>query len=191
MERQTELLPLLAGTHTATYTQVNATFKAQKQFEEYLDSMRNILGLAAEMFGVVYEIRDCMKNVKLVKDELLQFPEGAIATALSTRRSYILNDMYTECIAIGKDIKAAIDPKKKMTEMDRIKILANIRPKLRMFNKALKKFSFFIHNTRMITLWEEVVGRAGYSGPDRIAILKGCIRRWKINLKGIHHAAVN
>lgn len=154
--------------HVLESEEVKKKTDFQKQFNAYLDSMRNILSIAAEMYGIYYEVSQTTHILNQLEEVLADSPENVLALAVSSRRSSIYGSLYKQCIGIMKDIQKACFSETKMTEKERMNIIGKVKPKLRNFNRQIKKLTLALRYTTFVDIWGELSQRGRHMiGPDR------------------------
>lgn len=115
--------------HVWIRSEVETTTNFQRQFNDYLDTFHNMLSLAAEVYGIYYEITRTSKNLKSLSDVVAASPSNVLAVAFSARRGTVYRDLIKASIDIVMDVKKLFD-NSKMTEQERNNIVSGVRPKL-------------------------------------------------------------
>ena len=91
---------------------------------------------------------------------------------------------------IGADIITIVRDHAKMTEKDKMQIFGKIRPKLREFNKLLKRLTITVKYTSFAEVLHLVKFRYAHYDMDRRAkIIAECRDRWEtcaLNGSGLH-----
>ena len=156
----------------------------QKQFNSYLDSFGDILSIAAETYGIYYEVDQAFKNIKQLKATSSDCPANLIAVAVSERK----NNIYTEVVETGMQVATDIqhlvplnkdkDKNAKMTVKERIECMSNIRRSLRALNYKMRKMNRLISYTTLMDSWYELRGNPKKTR-SMTEIVTSCQERWK------------
>lgn len=171
--------------HIWLQEEIEATTNFQREFNEYLDNFHDVLSIAAEVYGIYYEVRQTAKVVKELQDVLSVSPSNALAVAFSTRRNVIYRNIVHNGTDLVMDIRTLCFGSAKMTEAERIKIISSIRPKLHQMNKQLRVLAIALRYTTFLDVWNEIRDRAlDYVTPaTKAEIAARCIRDWRNNVK--------
>lgn len=164
--------------HLWTKEEVEATADLQREFNTYLDSFRSILCYAAQIYGFYHEITLLTENMGGLIQQLEKNTTNALAVALSTNRNKIYREVILNSVEIVNDIRTVCLSKNKMTEQQRLEIVFNIRPKLQVMNKKLKRLTIAVKYTSMNDVW---LGISEGTRPmaDKTQIIEDAKRRWK------------
>jgi hypothetical protein len=71
-----------------------------------------------------------------------------------------------------------------MTEKERIEIVFNIRPKLKLMNHRLQRLTRAVKYTSMADIWAEI-DEGSREKVDKQSIVNDCMNRWKRNGKKV------
>lgn len=164
--------------HLWTKEEVEATADLQREFNTYLDSFRSILCYAAQIYGFYHEITLLTENMGGLIQQLEKNTTNALAVALSTNRNKIYREVILNSVEIVNDIRTVCLSKNKMTEQQRLEIVFNIRPKLQMMNKKLKRLTIAVKYTSMNDVWLEI-SEGTRPMADKTQIIEDAKRRWK------------
>lgn len=164
--------------HLWTKEEVEATADLQREFNTYLDSFRSILCYAAQIYGFYHEITLLTENMGGLIQQLEKNTTNALAVALSTNRNKIYREVILNSVEIVNDIRTVCLSKNKMTEQQRLEIVFNIRPKLQMMNKKLKRLTIAVKYTSMNDVWLEI-NEGTRPMADKTQIIEDAKRRWK------------
>lgn len=167
-----------SGMHIFMEEEIEATTDFQREFNEYLDQFNEVIQIAAEVYGIYYEVTRTAKSISELNEVVSNAPANALAVAFHAKR----NDVYTDLIKTGlefaKDIHKVIFSNTKMTEKERIKTILAMRPKLRKINQQLKRMALLIKYTTFLDVWNEMVDEH-YKPKTRKEIIERCRMRWK------------
>lgn len=158
--------------------EVEATADLQREFNTYLDSFRSILCYAAQIYGFYHEITLLTENMGGLIQQLEKNTTNALAVALSTNRNKIYRELILNSVEIVNDIRTVCLSKNKMTEQQRLEIVFNIRPKLQVMNKKLKRLTIAVKYTSMNDVWLEI-SEGTRPMADKTQIIEDAKRRWK------------
>lgn len=164
--------------HLWTKEEVEATTDLQREFNTYLDSFRSILCYAAQIYGFYHEITLLTENMGGLIQQLEKNTTNALAVALSTNRNKIYREVILNSVEIVNDIRTVCLSKNKMTEQQRLEIVFNIRPKLQVMNKKLKRLTIAVKYTSMNDVWLEISEGTRHMA-DKTQIIEDAKRRWK------------
>ncbi len=164
--------------HLWTKEEVEATTDLQREFNTYLDSFRSILCYAAQIYGFYHEITLLTENMGGLIQQLEKNTTNALAVALSTNRNKIYREVILNSVEIVNDIRTVCLSKNKMTEQQRLEIVFNIRPKLQVMNKKLKRLTVAVKYTSMNDVWLEI-SEGTRPMADKTQIIEDAKRRWK------------
>lgn len=164
--------------HLWTKEEVEATADLQREFNTYLDSFRSILCYAAQIYGFYHEITLLTENMGGLIHQLEKNTTNALAVALSTNRNKIYREVILNSVEIVNDIRTVCLSKNKMTEQQRLEIVFNIRPKLQVMNKKLKRLTIAVKYTSMNNVWLEI-SEGTRPMADKTQIIEDAKRRWK------------
>lgn len=158
--------------------EVEATADLQREFNTYLDSFRSILCYAAQIYGFYHEITLLTENMGGLIQQLEKNTTNALAVALSTNKNKIYREVILNSVEIVNDIRTVCLSKNKMTEQQRLEIVFNIRPKLQVMNKKLKRLTIAVKYTSMNDVWLEI-SEGTRPMADKTQIIENAKRRWK------------
>lgn len=164
--------------HLWTKEEVEATTDLQREFNTYLDSFRSILCYAAQIYGFYHEITLLTENMGGLIQQLEKNTTNALAVALSTNRNKIYREVILNSVEIVNDIRTVCLSRNKMTEQQRLEIVFNIRPKLQVMNKKLKRLTIAVKYTSMNDVWLEI-SEGTRPMADKTQIIEDAKRRWK------------
>lgn len=162
--------------------EVEATTDLQRQYNEYLDSFRDIICYAAQIYGFYHEIGKLSDNMGELNKQLQKNGQGALAVALTPRRNRIYRELILGSVEIVNDIRQVCLSNIKMTEKQRIEIVLAIRPKLQVMNKKLQRLGRAVKYTSFGNVWMEI-DEGARPKANKSDIAKACMRRWKANGK--------
>ena len=182
LEAQNRAQALMTTGHLWMQTEIEATTNFQREFNEYLDKFHDILGFAAEIYGIYYEVTQISKNVSELNSVVSSYPANALAVAFHTRRNVVYRNIIINGVSIVMDIKTLCFDSSKMTEQEKNEMITNIRPKLRAMNRQLRALGLAIRYTTFLDVWNEITDRArSYGDIDKKEIIERCMRDWKNN----------
>lgn len=182
LKSQERAMMLETTGHIWLSTEVENTTEVQKVYNDYLDSFRDIVCYAAQIYGFYVEVDRLLDNMGEMNRILQKHPEGAFAVALSTRRNAIYRELLLNSVDIVNDIRQVCLNQVKMTEKQRIDMVFHIRPKLVRMNRQLKRLSKVVKYTSFGDVWAEVE-LLQKKKPDKLEITRSCMQRWKRNGK--------
>jgi len=177
---------LMTTGHAWIKEEVEATTDFQREFNDYLDKFHDVLSIAAEIYGIYYEVTQTSKNVKALGEVLAESPSNALAVAFSTRRNVVYRNIIRTTLDVIMDIRKVCFENSKMTEQEKNKVISAIRPKLRIVNKQLRQLTLTLRYTSFLDVWNELLDRAYYLNPTtKHDIISRCRRQWWNNAKSV------
>lgn len=178
LKAQERAMTLESTGHIWIKEEMQATYDFQKPFNDYLDSFRDVVCLAAQIYGFYHEIDYLVTNMNRLGEQLDKHPTNSLAVALTPRRNQIYRDILLTSLDICNDIRQVCLGNVKMTEKERIEIIFNIRPKLKKMNKSIARLTRAVKYTSLLDVWSEIDERAK-DPADKGNIVKQAMRRWK------------
>lgn len=178
LKSQQAAMALETTGHVWVASEVEQTTDVQKAYNDYLDSFRDVVCYAAQVYGFYVEIGKLLDNISDVNRVLRLHPSGAFATALSTHKNVIYRNLTLNSVEIVNDIRQVCLSNVKMTEKQRIEIVFNIRPKLVKMNLQLRRLARAVKYTSFGDIWADIEFME-IEKPDKVAIARDCIGRWK------------
>lgn len=171
---------LMATGHIWLKEEEDVLIDFHKQFNAYLDDFHDVLSIAAEVYGLYYEVSNVAENVKNLSNVVAESPANTLAVAFSTRRNVVYRNIVKTGIDLVMDIRKLCFEETKMTEKERTLMLKHIRPKIKNMNKQLRQLTLAIKYTSFMDVWTEIRGRAFHFQPrTKKDIAEQCMRDWK------------
>lgn len=175
---------LVAEGHVFIGHEVQATNEFQREFNNYLDTFHDVVSLAAEIYGIYYEIKRTSRLASQVSSILSSAPTNAIAVLLTPNYSGLYGSIINTSLGAAQDLYNASLSKQKRTEQDRNKILDAARTKIKKVNSDLAKLVIVLKYTTFEDLWHSIRTRAKYIDPEKKhRIVERCFDNWKHNMK--------
>lgn len=166
----------------------------QKEFNDYLKGQEDILNMAADIYGIYMEVSEALKNLKVIKGIVVRQPSNVLAVALSESKNNIYHDIIDTGLNVASDIELLIpfrkDPEKntKMTQEERLKVMDNIRIKLRSLNRKLRALGRLVCYTTIMDSWYEIRGTGKEYQPKKMrTITRDCLKTWSNHAKKIKY----
>ena len=186
LEAQLKMQGLETAGHIWTKEEIQATTEFQREFNNYLDAFHNILSIAAEIYGVYYEVTKTTKHIRNLSEVVSSSPSNVLAVAFSTRRNVVYRNLVKSSLDIFMDIRKVCLENSKMTEQEKNKVISGIRPKLRKINKQLGQLTLALRYTSFLDVWNEITQRAYMINPaTKHDIITRCRREWWNNAKSV------
>jgi len=182
LKAQQKAMMMQTTGHLWIREEVEATTDLQRQYNEYLDSFRDIICYAAQIYGFYHEIGKLSDNMGELNKQLRENGQGAFAVALTPRRNRIYRELILGSVEIVNDIRQVCLSNIKMTEKQRIEIVLAVRPKLQVMNKKLQRLGRAVKYTSFGDVWMEI-DEGARPKANKTDIAKACMRRWKANGK--------
>ena len=178
LKNQQKVMALQTTGHIWTKEEVQGTTDLQKEFNDYLDSFRSVLGYAAQIYGFYHEVSCLVGNLDEFSRILRSHPSNSLAVALSQKRGSIYSDVVLHSVEIVNDVRSACLSDHKMTEKERMEIVFAIRPKLKRLNKDIRRLSRAVKYTSLGDIWLDIEENA-YSKAYKPGITEKAHRRWR------------
>ena len=153
----------------------------QRKFNDYLDSFRDIISYAAQIYGFYHEVGKLAENIGSLNDQLRSHAGNAIAVALTPNRNRIYQELILGSVEIVNDIRQVCLSDNKMTEKQRIELVFGIRPKLKAMNKKLRHLTLAVKYTSLADVWATIDEGARPQKADKAEIARAAMRRWRRN----------
>ena len=179
LKNQEKVMLMQTTGHIWTKEEVKATTDLQREFNNYLNSFRSIINYAAQIYGFYHEIDRLIDNMGGFTKQLEAHPSNALAVALSTKRNKIYRELILNSVEIVNDVRHVCLTGNKMTEKERVEIVFDIRPKLKVMNKKLQRLTIAVKYTSMGDIWAEIDGGSNKDRANKEQIVKDCMARWK------------
>ena len=138
LKNQQKVMALQTTGHIWTREEVQGTTNLQKEFNDYLDSFRSVIGYAAQIYGFYHEVSCLIGNLDEFSRILSSHPSNSLAVALSQKRGSIYSDVVLHSVEIVNDVRSACLSDHKMTEKERMEIVFAIRPKLKRLTRIFQ-----------------------------------------------------
>lgn len=178
LKSQQAAMALETTGHVWMASEVEGTTDVQRAYNDYLNSFRDVVCYAAQIYGFYVEIDKLLDNMSDLNRVLRLHPSGAFAAALSTHRNVIYRNLTLTSVGIVNDIRQVCLSNVKMTEKQRINIVFNIRPKLVKMNLQLRRLTRAVKYTTFGDIWADIE-LLEKEKPDKLTIARDCIGRWK------------
>ena len=175
---------LMSEGHVFVGREVQATSEFQREFNKYLDSFQGTVAIAAQLFGIYYEMKRTTKIVSQVSSTLASAPANAIAVGFKPRGSGLYTSIINTSLSAAQDLYNACIAKQKMTEEERRRILTDCRTKIKRVNSDLNKLLVLLKYTTFEDIWFGIRERAYFLSAERKnAVIERCYRNWKHNIR--------
>ena len=181
LKAQERAMLLQTTGHIWTREEVEATTGLQRQFNDYLDSFRDIISYAAQIYGFYHEVGRLTENMGSLNRQLRGHAGNTIAVALTPNRNRLYQDLILGSVEIVNDIRQACLSDAKMTEKQRIELVLGIRPKLKVMNRKLRHLTLAVKYTSLADIWALIDEGASPPKTDKAEIARAAMRRWKRN----------
>ena len=156
--------------HIWTREEVEGTTDIQRKFNDYLDSFRDIISYAAQIYGFYHEVGKLAENIGSLNDQLRSHAGNAIAVALTPNRNRIYQELILGSVEIVNDIRQVCLSDNKMTEKQRIVMI-----------KKLRHLTFAVKYTSLADVWSTIDEGARPQKADKAEIARAAMRRWRRN----------
>ena len=173
---------LMGEGHIAIGHEVHATNNLLHEFNNYLDSFKCVVAIAADLYGIYLDINRTTKLVGQVSSIVSSAPSNAIAVLLRPDENGLYGSVINTSLEAAQDIYNACISKKKLTEQDRDKMLNQARRKIKKVNADLARLVVVLKYTTFEDIWYSIRERSRFLPTDRKhAIIERCYNDWKYN----------
>jgi hypothetical protein len=179
LNSQKKVMALQTTGHLWMQEEVNATTDFQKLYNDYLDTFRDIVCYAAQIYGFYHEIGKLTDNMGDLTKQLKAHPDGAVASVLLPNRNYIYEDLLVETLEIVNDIREVCLSSVKMTEKQRAEIIFGIRPKLKKINRTLHHLTLAVKYSSLSEVWHEIEDGTTSGSANKARITQAAMERWR------------
>jgi len=187
LEAQEKAQGMMTTGHMWTREEIETTTAFQQEFSEYLDTINDIIAIAAEIYGIFYEVKQTSKNISNINQVLAASPTNALAVAFSAKRNVVYRNIISNSVDILMDIRKVCFEKSKMTEQERNAVISSVRKKLRKFNKQLQSLTLTLYYTSLTDVYNEILNKYYRITPEKKTdIIRNCRKDWYDNVKSIH-----
>lgn len=177
---QMNMMAMQTEGHVWLTEEVEAVTNYQKEFDDYLNSFRDVISYAAQTYGFYTEIGHLCDNMERLTRQIGETPMNAVALALHNKRNDIYVDLINKSVGIVSTIRqVCLDSK--MKESDRIQLVLSVRPKLQQMNHQLAMLIKLVRSTNMAQVWYDIRGDAIPHREGKAGILEDCLGVWRIN----------
>ena len=154
------------------------TADIQRLYNDYLDSFRDIVVYAAQLYGFYQETERLVRNFDTLGRVIDDNPDGLIAGALSARRNDIYREFLMNGLDIVNDLRLVCMSDVKMTEKERVEMFFGIRPKLARMNRQVIRLTRVVKYSSYTDILIEIefIERRN---ADKGAITRACLARWR------------
>lgn len=169
-----------------------------KEYNDWLDSFGDVLTIAANLYGIYYNVDRIIKDISEFQKVTKVNPKNLVAVSLSPSKNKvyasILNDGLNivsdlEMMITGsktvRDSKTKVKMKTKMSLMERTMTIINVRKRLQAIDRKMRTLNRFILYTSLYDTYYEVTGDVPYKGHHTrqlSEILADCKSRWQNSL---------
>ena len=167
--------------HIWTREEVEGTTDIQRKFNDYLDSFRDIISYAAQIYGFYHEVGKLTENMGNLNRQLRDHAGNAIAVALTPNRNRLYQDLILGSVEIVNDIRQVCLSDTKMTEKQRIELVFGIRPKLKVMNRKLRHLTLAVKYISLADVWATIDEGARPQKANKAEIARAAMRRWRRN----------
>jgi len=178
LKSQEAAMALETTGHIWTAEEWNKVADIQRVYNDYLDSFRDVVVYAAQIYGFYQEVDRMVGYIRSLDKVIQEHPQGIFAGALSAKRNQVYREIIMGSVDIVNDIRKVCLSDTKMTEQQRIEIVFGIRPKLMQLNRHLVRLIRVVKYSSFtdILIDIELLQR---QPTDKQAITRACLARWK------------
>ena len=147
--------------------------------------------IAAQCYGMYYEISEVTRNLSMIQDALNDNPEGIISSAFMGERSKIYLRLITSSLNLLNDVRRIFTVQPdilKMTDKERIQQLDKIRKRIKEINGELHGIAVLIRYTNMNDVLYKIIKlRKRFIRRTNAEIAQECLTKWRAHFKIDYH----
>lgn len=128
----------------------------QLEFNKYLLELHDVITLAAELYGNYYEFTEMTSNLKHLAAACEESPTNILANAFKDDKRQIVTNIVGTTTELLMDIKKTFIDQVRMTEKERIQNLDDVRKKMKLINKQLRRMERNIRYYNLCDLWNDI-----------------------------------
>ena len=128
----------------------------QKEYHNYLVNMHDNIALAAQLYGVFYELTEISGNLKNIGKACEESPANILANAFNEEKRQIVTNIVSTTTELVFDLKKTYLEKTLMTETERIQLIDDVRTHMKWFNKQLRRIERQIRYYNLCELWNDI-----------------------------------
>lgn len=158
-------LTIQLGSHKMLNPEVKKITSYQRKYNEYLDTLRNVIGMAAQIYGLFTEVKLTVNRIGTYKNIVAHIAAhqttNIVAVGFSKKFQHLYDDMVQTGIQVGADV-AILMPfntkkhkKSKMTGWERVQKVDEIRQNIRKMNDNLYAAIRLLKYTTLLDVWYE------------------------------------
>lgn len=178
LKSQEAAMSLQTTGHMWTAEEWNKVADIQRLYNDYLDSFRDVVVYAAQIYGFYQEVDLMVSNIRSLNSVIGEHPQGVFAGALSVKRNQVYREILLGSIDIVNDIRIVCLSDVKMTEQQRIDLVFGIRPKLMQLNRHLMRLIRVVRYSSFTDIFIDIE-LLQRQATDKQAVTRACLARWK------------
>ena len=130
--------------------------KLQEEFNKYLLENHNTIAMAAQLYGVYYELTEISNNQKGIEDVCRESPANILANAFKDDKRQIVTNIVGATTDLIYDIKKTYLDNTRMTEKERLQLVDDVRRHMKWCNRQLKRIERNIRYYNLCDLWNDI-----------------------------------
>ena len=99
----------------------------QEEFHKYLVSNHNTIAMAAQLYGVFYELTEISKNLRGIANACEESPTNILANAFNKEKRMIVSNIVGKTSDLVYDIKKTYLDNTRMTEKERLQLVDDVQ----------------------------------------------------------------
>lgn len=128
----------------------------QEEFHKYLVSHHDTIAMAAQLYGVFYELTEISKNLRGIADACEESPTNMLANAFNEEKRMIVSNIVGKTSDLVYDIKKTYLDNTRMTEKERLQLVDDVRRHMKWCNRQLKRIERNIRYYSLCDLWNDI-----------------------------------
>lgn len=173
---------VLMAAHIVLRKEIEGTNSYHIKFNAYLDQFKKSIALAAQLYGIYWEIKRTVELTGQINNILANRPANAVAVVISSSGGISIYDTIIDnAYKAFLDIYSACLNKEKLTEQDRNVIVERIRNRIVTLNKSLTHYAMLLQVTSIERVISNIFIRARYNRATLQGTIDACFATWKTN----------
>lgn len=128
----------------------------QLEFHKYLVNNHDPIAMAAQLYGVYYELTEVSKNLRGIAAACEESPGNILANAFNEEKRMIVTNIVGKTSDLVYDIKKTYLDGDRMTEKERLQLVDDVRRHMKWSNRQLKKIERSIRYYSLCDLWNDI-----------------------------------
>ncbi|MDD6553459.1 MAG: hypothetical protein PUF37_07745 [Prevotellaceae bacterium] len=187
VETNTAAFALNLAGHKLSQKEMETIKKCTDAYNEALDSISDAISVAANCYGLFYEVDQALSNVARLRNTVSKCPDNIIAVALSPSRQKMYDLILQDGLDLVSDLPSVLPIKIKINGMEfggskikmgeRLLNISRIRERIHKLNHDVSRLTYILTYTTMLDTYYELGGQKMYKTKDIKTIVTLCQQR--------------